>query len=210
MAHAVARRLPRLLPLAVAVALLGAGLVLAAGDPAAAQAAPRRVTIQGTAANTWQPADATVRPGGTVTFQITGGVTHPVLSGDGSDLQGDDRFDASDCTLAKMSKVGDSCQVKFPEAGSFPYFCQVHITLGMKGVVTVGDSAGGGATTTTAAGGEAGPPLVEPPSAAAPPSSGRPAIYWAGWGLFALGALLALGLIALYVRFWPGFTRPKS
>ena len=139
----------------------------------------------------------------------TGWVTPPVLSGDGSDLEGDDRFDASDCSLEAMAKVGDSCQVKFPKAGSYPYFCQVHVTLGMKGVITVGNSAGG-ATSTTAAGGEVGGSVVEPPSAAAPPSSGRPAIYWAGWGLFALGALLALGLIALYVRFWPGFTRPKS
>jgi plastocyanin len=203
---AAARSLPRLLPLAIAVALLGAGLVLAAGDPAEAQAAPNRVTIEGTADNKWQPADATVRPGGVVTFQITGGVTHPVLSGDGSDpSKGDGKFDDSECGLAQMSKVGDSCQVRFPEAGEFPYFCQVHVTQGMKGVITVGAEAA--ATTTTA--GEAGAAVVEPPSAAAPPSSGRPAIYWAGWGLFALGALLALGLIALYVRFWPGFTRPK-
>jgi plastocyanin len=206
---AVARRLPRLLALAAAVALLGAGLILAAGGPAAAQAAQNRVTIEGTAANKWEPANAAVRPGGTVTFRITGGVTHPVLSGDGSDLQGDDRFDDSDCTLEKMSKVGDSCEVEFPKAGTYPYFCQVHVSLGMKGVITVGGSAGG-ATTTTAAGGEVGGSVVEPPSAAAPPSSGRPAIYWAGWGLFALGALLALVLIGLYVRFWPGFNRPKS
>ena len=206
---AAARRLPRLLALAVAVALLGAGLILAAGGPAAAQAAQNQVTIEGTEANKWEPATATVRPGGTVTFEITGGVTHPVVSGDGSDLQGDDRFDASDCTLEKMSKVGDSCQVEFPKAGSYPYFCQVHVQQGMKGVITVGSSAGG-ATTTTAAGGEVGGSVVEPPSAAAPPSSGRPAIYWAGWGLFALGALLALVLIGLYVRYWPGFNRPKS
>ena len=53
---AVARRLPRLLPLAIAVALLGAGLVVAAGDPAAAQAAPTKVTIKGTAENKWDPA----------------------------------------------------------------------------------------------------------------------------------------------------------
>jgi plastocyanin len=204
---AVARSLPRLLPLAIAVALLGAGLVLTAGDPAEAQAAPNRLTIEGTAANKWEPANATVRPGGTVTFEITGGVTHPVLSGDGSDpSKGDGRFDDAGCGLAQMSKVGDSCQVKFPKAGDFPYFCQVHVTQGMKGVITVGAETA--ATTTTA--GEAGAAVVEPPSAAAPPSSGRPAIYWAGWGLFALGALLALGLIALYVRFWPGFNRPKS
>jgi plastocyanin len=203
---AVARRLPRLLLLAIAVALLGAGLVLASGTPAGAQAAPSKVTIDGTAANRWEPADATVRPGGTVTFRVAGGATHPVVSGDGSNPNGDNRFDDSDCTLAHMTKVGDSCQVKFPKAGTYPFFCQVHVTLGMKGVITVGAS-GGGATSTTAA---AGSGVVEPPSAAAPPSPGRPAIYWAGWGLFALGALLALVLIALYVRFWPGFTRPKS
>ena len=209
MPHAAARRLPRLLPLAVAVALLGAALVLAFGGPADAQAAQATAEVDGTAANKWEPANVAVRPGGTVTFKVTGGVTHPVVSGDGSNAQGDDRFDASDCTLDKMTKVGDSCQVKFPKAGAYPYFCQVHVALGMKGVVTVGASAGG-ATTTTAAGGEVGGSVVEPPSAASPPSSGRPAIYWAGWGLFALGALLALLLIALYVRFWPGFSRPKS
>jgi len=209
MALAVARRLPRLLPLAVAVALLGAGLVFAAGGSAAAQTVPTKVTIKGTAENKWDPANANVRPGGTVTFEVAGGATHPVVSGDGSNAEGDDRFDASDCTLDKMTKVGDSCQVKFPKAGTYPYFCQVHVSLGMKGVITVGASSGG-STSTTAAGGEVGGSVVEPPSAAAPPSSGRPAIYWAGCGLFALGALLALGLIALYVRFWPGFTRPKS
>jgi plastocyanin len=206
---AAARSLPRLLPLALAVALLGAGLVLTAGGPAAAQGAPNKVTVDGTAENKWEPANASVRPGGTVTFRVAGGATHPVVSGDGSNPAGDDRFDDSACTLAKMTKVGDSCQVKFPKAGSYPYFCQVHVTLGMKGVVQVGASAGG-ATTTTAAGGETGGGVVEPPSAASPPSAGRPAIYWAGWGLFALGALLALVLIALYVRFSPGFGRPKS
>jgi plastocyanin len=205
---AAARSLPRLLPLAVAVALLGAGLVLTAGGPAAAQAAQNRVTIEGTNYK-WDPANATVRPGGTVTFTITGGVLHPVKSGDGSNLNGDGRFDDSDCGPDQMAAVGDSCQVRFPDAGTFPYFCQTHVTQGMKGTIQVG-AGGGGATTTTAAGGEVGGSVVEPPSAAAPPSAGRPAIYWAGWALFALGALLALVLIALYVRYAPGFNRPKS
>ena len=121
---AVARRLPRLLPLAIAVALLGAGLVVAAGDPAAAQAAPTKVTIKGTAENKWDPPDATVKPGGTVTFEVAGGATHPVVSGDGSNPAGDGRFDDSGCGLAHMTKVGDSCQVKFPKAGRswFPAF----------------------------------------------------------------------------------------
>jgi plastocyanin len=205
MPHAAARRLPRLLPLALAVALLGAALVLAFGGPAGAQA--KGQTIKGTAAPKWEPADVTIKPGETVTFEVASGPPHPVKSGDGSNLEGDGKFDSSDCDTNKMSKVGDTCQVKFPKAGTFPYFCQVHVTQGMKGVITVG-SGGGAATTTatTAAGGG----VVEPPSAASPPAAGRPAIYWAGWGLFALGALLALVLVALYVRFWPGFSRPKS
>jgi plastocyanin len=203
-----AARLPRLLPLALTVALVGAGLVLAAGDSAAAQGVrvPNRARVEGTAANKWEPANVNVRPGGTVTFVITGGMTHPVVSGDGSNLEGDDRFDDSDCGLQQMLKVGDSCQVKFPRAGSYPYFCQTHVQQGMKGVVNVGATA---AATTTTVGGEIGGSVVEPPSAASPPSSGRPAIYWAGWGLLALGGLLALAFIGLYVRFAPGFNRQK-
>jgi len=200
-----ARRLPRLLALAVTVALLGALLLLAAGGQAAAQA-QARAEVTGTAANKWDPADVTIRPGGTVVFTVgPGAVTHPVVSGDGSNPQGDGRFEAPDCTLDKMQKAGDSCTVKIDKAGSYPYFCQVHVALGMKGTITVG--SGGGSTTTTAT--TAGSAVVAPPSAAAPPPAGRPAIYWAGWGLFALGALMALGLIALYVRFAPGFNREK-
>jgi plastocyanin len=200
-----ARRLPRLLAPAVAVALLGAFLLLAAGGPAAAQA-QRRAEVTGTAANKWEPAEVNIRPGGTVVFTVgPGAVTHPVVSGDGSNLEGDGRFEAPDCTLDKMQKAGDSCTVKIDKAGSYPYFCAVHFVLGMKGTITVG--SGGGATTTTAT--TSGSAVVAPPSAASPPPPGRPAIYWAGWGLFAAGALMALALIALYVRFSPCFNREK-
>jgi plastocyanin len=198
-----ARRLPRLLALAVAVALLGALLLLAAGGPAAAQA-QRRAEVTGTAANKWEPADVNIRPGGTVVFRITGGVLHPVKSGDGSNLEGDNRFDDADCGPDQMARVGDSCTVRFPRAGTYPFFCQTHVTQGMRGTITVG--AGGGTTTTATTAGSA---VVAPPSAASPPPPGRPAIYWAGWGLFAAGALMALVLIALYVRFAPGFNREK-
>jgi len=200
-----ARRLPRLLALAVTVALLGVLLLLAAGGQAAAQA-QSRAEVTGTALNKWDPAQVTIRPGGTVVFTVgPGAVTHPVVSGDGSNSQGDGRFDAADCSLDKMQKAGDSCTVKIDKAGSYPYFCLVHVSQGMKGTITVG--SGGGSTTTTAT--TAGSAVVAPPSAAAPPPAGRPVIYWAGWGLFALGALMALALIALYVRFAPGFNREK-
>jgi plastocyanin len=200
-----ARRLPRLLALALAVALLGAGLLLAAGGPAAAQAQAANAEIDGTAANKWEPANVTIRPGGTLTFKISGGPPHPVKSG--SPPNGDDKFDASGCSQDKMAKVGDSCTVKIAKAGSYPYFCQVHYSLGMTGTIT--DGSGGGQATTTTAANAAGGGVVAPPSAAAPPPPGRPAIYWAGWGLFALGALMALVLIALYVRFAPGFNRQR-
>jgi plastocyanin len=197
-----ARRLPHLIALAVAVALLGAFLLLAAGGPAAAQA-QAKAEVDGTAGNKWEPANVTLRPGGTITFKISGGPPHPVKSG--TPPEGDDKFDASGCTQEKMAKVGDSCTVKIAKAGTYPYFCQIHYSLGMTGTITVG--SGGGATTTTAT--TAGSAVVAPPSAASPPPPGRPAIYWAGWGLFAAGALMALVLIALYVRFAPGFNREK-
>jgi plastocyanin len=198
----VARHLPRLLALPAAVVLLGAGLLLTAGGPAAAQA-QNRAEVDGTVANKWEPATVNIRPGGTITFKVAGGGTHPVGSGTGPE-QHDDKFDDSKCQLAQMTKVGDSCTVKFPKQGTYPFFCEVHFALGMTGTVNVG--SGGGAATTTTTGGSN---VVAPPRAAAPPSASRPAIYWAGWGLLALGALLALVLIALYVRYAPGFNRQK-
>ena len=174
---AAARRLPRLLALAVAVALLGVLLLLAAGGPAAAQAQQERAEVTGTAENKWDPAEVRIRPGGTVVFTVgPGAVTHPVVSGDGSNSQGDGRFDAAGCSLDKMQKAGDSCTVKIDKAGSYPYFCLVHVSQGMKGTITVG--SGGGSTITTAI--TAGSAVVALPSAAAPPLAGRPAIYWAG------------------------------
>jgi plastocyanin len=198
------RRSPRPLALAVAVAALGALLVVGSGGPAGAQA-KSSAEIDGTAANKWQPSTVTIKPGGTVTFKVAGGATHPV--GSGTAPPGDKKFDASDCTLAHMTKVGDSCTVKFPKAGTYPFFCEVHYALGMTGTITVGSGggSGGGAATTTSG----GVPVVTSPSAAPPPPPGHPVIYWAGWGLFALGALLALAFIALYVRFAPGFNRPR-
>jgi plastocyanin len=201
--HVAARRLPRLLALAVSVSLLGV-LLLVAGGPAAAQQ-QATAEIDGTAGSKWEPANVTIKPGGTITFKVSGTPPHPVKSGTpASAPNGDEKFDASDCVLDKMSKVGDSCTVKFPKAGTYPYFCQVHYATGMIGTITVGSGGTSAATTTTA-----GSSVVAPPSAAAPPPAGRPAIYWAGWGLFALGALMALGLIALYVRYSPGFNREK-
>jgi hypothetical protein len=80
----------------------------------------------------------------------------------------------------------------------------------MKGVITVGSGGGSGPTTTAASGAGSNVALVTTPKAAVPRSAGKPAIYWAGWGLFAVGALLALMLIALYVRFTPRLQPPEA
>jgi hypothetical protein len=69
------------------------GLPLLGG--AALGQAKRSEEIDGTAANQWQPAQVAIKPGGTVTFRIAGGQTHPV--GSGQAPPGDKRPDASKC-----------------------------------------------------------------------------------------------------------------
>jgi len=107
-----------------------------------------------------------------------------------------------------ITKVGDACTVTFPKPAPIRSSARCY-AQGMKGVITVGSGGGSGPTTTAASGAGSNVALVTTPKAAVPWSAGKPAIYWAGWGLFAVGALLALMLIALYVRFTPGFNRQK-
>ena len=141
------RRPSRLALLALLTATVGVALLALSSPPAAAQA--KAPTVSGTAQFKWEPANVTIKPGGSVTFKVASGPPHPVESGDGSNPNGDGRFDSSACQIAKMSTVGASCTVKFPKAGTFPFFCQTHVSLGMKGVIQVG--AGGAQPTTTAA-----------------------------------------------------------
>ena len=196
-----------------AVALLGALLLLPAWPVAAQPAKPgRKATIDGTSQLKWQPADVTIAVGGTVTFRIVGGTPHPVGSGS-APPKDDGKFDTSGCQLDDMSKDGASCTVTFKKAGSYPNFCQLHYATGMVGTISVGGAGGGGdgsAATPTSAGGTpaGGTSVVATPKTATPPSSGRPAIYWAGYGLFALGALIALVTLFAYVRYAPRFRRP--
>jgi len=199
---AVAAR--RLGLLSLVVAVLGAALLLAAGGPAAAQAAKKTAEIDGTAQIKWELANVTIAPGGTVTFKISGGAPHPVKSG--TPPAGDSAFDASACALANMSSNGASCKVTFKKAGTFPYFCQVHFTQGMTGVITVG--AGGSSTTATTAAGT-GTPVVTAPAAAPVTTPGKPGVFWLGYGLLAMGALLALAALVGYLRFSPGFRRGR-
>ncbi len=138
-----------------------------------------------------------------MTFKVASGATHPVGSGT-SPTAKDNRFDTSKCQLAQMTKVGDSCTVKFPKAGTYPFFCEVHFALGMTGTIQVGKAVGGPTATTAAA---AGGGVVPTPSTGPPTAPGRPAIYYAGYGLVAGGVLFALFTFMSYVRYAPGFRR---
>ena len=86
----------------------------------------------------------------------------------------------------------------------------MHFAAGMVGTITVGSGGGGTApTTATATTSAAAAPLVTAPGAVKPTATGRPAIYWAGYGLLVLGALLALVTVFAYVRFSPRFPRRR-
>jgi plastocyanin len=172
----------RLALAALLVAALGVILVDFAGRPASAQA--KGTEIAGTAQLKWEPANVIIKPGESVTFKVTGGPPHPVASGDGSNPQGDNKFDASACGLDKMATAGASCTVRYPKAGTFPFFCQTHVSVGMKGVIRVGVAKPG--MTIPTAGGQGGDRQVV---------------------LLALGAALFLGALAAYIRYAPSFRR---
>ena len=131
--------------------------------------AKRSEELDGTAANQWQPAQVAIKPGGTVTFRTAGGQTHPVGPARRRPGQAVRRLQLP---APHLTKLGDACTVRFPKAGTYPFFRQVHHAHGMKGVITVGSGGGSGPTTTaaTAAGSNVAP--VTTPKAAAPP---RPA-----------------------------------
>jgi plastocyanin len=207
---AVSAAVRRRTVLCLASAALGAALLLPSGPATAQPSKPaKRVEIDGTPQFKWQPADVTVAPGGTVTFKIVGPTPHPV--GSGSAPPNDDgRFDTAGCQADQLSGDGASCTVRFAKAGTYPYFCTLHFGAGMVGTITVGSGGGGAApSSATATTSAAAAPLVTAPETVKPTASGRPAIYWAGYGLLALGALLALVTVIAYVRLAPRFPRHR-
>jgi plastocyanin len=77
----------------------------------------------------FEPADAAIQPGDTITWVNEGNHPHTVTSDDG-------QFDS------EVLNPGESFTVTFPEAGTFPYYCEIHPS--MTGSVTVGAAGGGG------------------------------------------------------------------
>ena len=93
----------------------------AASTPAQANTS---LTVTLTDANTFAPASATVAVNGIVTFFWQGGQFHDLtIPGFPADPQG-------------LKKTG-SYQVTFSAPGRFPYFCPVHTSTGMRGLIIV-------------------------------------------------------------------------
>ncbi|HEX9343174.1 MAG TPA: plastocyanin/azurin family copper-binding protein [Actinomycetota bacterium] len=199
----------RLATLSIASAALGAVLVVLFGGAAQSATPPKSITVNGTAANKWDPSSTNVAVGGTVTFKVVAGGPHPVGAGPVSAApNGDNSFVPGKCGDFATMVNGGTCTITFKKAGTYQYFCKSHYSLGMVGTIVVG-SGGTTTATTTGAATASTAPVVSTPTQAAPPTPGKPGIYWAGYGLLALGALLALIAVVAYLRFAPGFRRQR-
>ena len=84
--------------------------------------------------NTFSPSTVTIVPGGTVTFVNLGG-EHNVTADDGS-FRCANGCDGSGGNGTPATN-GWSVTVTFPNAGSVPYNCEVHVGEGMTGTVIV-------------------------------------------------------------------------
>jgi halocyanin-like protein len=84
----------------------------------------------------FDPPAVQVDPGTTVVFEWTGeGGQHNVVAEDGGDFQSD-----------LVAEAGFTFEHTFEEEGIVTYYCEPHLSLGMKGAVAVGEVAttGGG------------------------------------------------------------------
>jgi plastocyanin len=114
--------------------VLGLAFVLAAActedDPAADNDA--NVVNVRILPDTFSPATLTIRAGQTVRWTWSGG-THNVVSGtcDENGFQPDDHFRSGAPT------AGGTFEKQFPTAGTFPYYCEEHCQMGMRGEIIV-------------------------------------------------------------------------
>ena len=122
--------------------LLAVLMVVVLGVMLAAPALAATKTVKLTADNKFSPASATISVGDTVNFVWDGGF-HDVVFSDGKS------------SGTPTADAGTTYARTFSAAGTFPYICTVHESLGMKGTITVqavASGSGGGTTTTTVPG----------------------------------------------------------
>lgn len=119
-----------------------ADLTAPAPDAArATDAAPtgtmHRVQVGPSGQFVFSPSSLTIRAGDSVTW-VWNSNTHTVTSGAGCAADGKfcDQSDSA-CDSTTILNTGAMYTHTFPTAGTFPYFCQVHCTLGMTGTIVV-------------------------------------------------------------------------
>lgn len=116
------------------LSILAVGLVVTActstsdTDPAVADANVVNVAVGGANGNQFSPAEITIKVGQTVRWTFGSG-SHNVVSGDCAKPDG--KF-----TSGPVPSTG-TLDHKFDAAGDFPYNCDAHCTMGMKGIVHV-------------------------------------------------------------------------
>src|SRR6185295_14432055 len=95
------------------------------------------VTVGDGGALVFAPANLTIQVGDTVRW-VWGSSGHSVVSG--TDGNADNRFcSPSDtgCDNPPLSNRGTTYEHTFAQAGTFPYYCSVHFSLGMTGAINV-------------------------------------------------------------------------
>ncbi len=134
-AHATGNPAPRSTPTVFAAkpsptptpTATASGPATSSPQPAATTSGGGGNAVQGTAANTFEPAKLTVKAGTEVMWALTG--FHSVTGGkDGK----------PDPASPMKSEIGvPAYKVTFAKAGTYPYFCQPHYSLGMVGEILV-------------------------------------------------------------------------
>ena len=105
----------------------------------------------------FQPADATIQVGDTVTWTVTKAIADPHSVTSGTPSDSGKVFDSK----TTLHNNGDTFSYTFSSAGTFQYYCIVHPSQ-MHGTITVLGAAG------------SGPPASSPGASSVPASSGAP------------------------------------
>jgi plastocyanin len=148
-----------------AIAIVGLCLLAFAGSAAAA--GPTAISIVDTS---FQPADATIQAGETVTWTVTKAIADPHSVTSGTPSDSGKIFDSKTTLRAN----GDTFSYTFSYAGTFPYYCSIHPSQ-MHGTITVLGAAASGAPAGSPGASPAPGSSTAPGSSAAPASSGGPA-----------------------------------
>jgi plastocyanin len=137
-----------------AAATAAMALCLFALASSASAAGPTAISIID---QSFQPADATIQVGDTVTWTVTKAIADPHSVTSGTPSDSGKVFDSK----ITLHANGDMFSYTFNAAGTFAYYCTVHPSQ-MHGTITVVGAA------------ESGAPAGSPSASSAPASSGAP------------------------------------